>query len=150
MAERFNRCILRAENSAHFWREGWQLQGSFTQSFLLQFWKSQCPSGSKYSEFSKTPPAFAFWMSLKVVVAIFPRNDIFFWDTLYLKLTFALFQSIRITCFCNNLPIYSISLPYPSISERFCPFCSLILPHSGCHARFCATDLNSLLILWLV
>ena len=34
-------------------------------------------------EFSKTPPAFAFWMSLKVVMAIFPRNDIFFWDTLY-------------------------------------------------------------------
>ena len=68
MAERFNRCILRAENSAHFWREGWQLQGSFTQSFLLQFWKSQCPSGSKYSEFSKTPPAFAFWMRLKVVM----------------------------------------------------------------------------------
>ena len=61
-----------------FLEGGWQLQASFSQSFLLQFWKSQCPSGSKYPEFSKTPPAFAFWMSLKVVVAIFPRNDIFF------------------------------------------------------------------------
>ena len=71
-------CIMWAVNSADFWRGGWQLQASFSQSFLLQFWKSQCPSGSKYPEFSKTPPAFAFWMSLKVVMAIFPRNDIFF------------------------------------------------------------------------
>ena len=73
-----NECIMWAVNSADFWRGGWQLQASFSQSILLQFWKSQCPSGSKYPEFSKTPPAFAFWMSLKVVVAIFPRNDIFF------------------------------------------------------------------------
>ena len=28
-------------------------------------------------EFSKTPPTFAFWMSLKVVMAVFPQNDIF-------------------------------------------------------------------------
>ena len=28
-------------------------------------------------EFSKTPPAFAFWMSLKVVMAVFPLNTIF-------------------------------------------------------------------------
>ena len=54
-----------AVNSADFWRGGWQLQASFSQSFLLQFWKSQCPSSSKYPEFSKTPPTFAFWMSLK-------------------------------------------------------------------------------------
>ena len=71
-------CILWAVNSAHFWRGGWQLYASFSQSFLLQFWKSQCPSGSKYPEFSNTPPTFAFWMSLRVVMAIFPRNDIFF------------------------------------------------------------------------
>ena len=71
-------CIMWAVNSADFWRGGWQLQASFSQSILLQFWKSQCPSGSKYPEFSKTPPAFAFWMSLRVVMAIFPRNDIFF------------------------------------------------------------------------
>ena len=71
-------CILRAENSDHFWRGGWQLYASFSQSFLLQFWKSQCPFGSKYPEFSKTPPTFAFWMSLRVVMAIFPLNDIFF------------------------------------------------------------------------
>ena len=40
MAERINQCKLRAENSADFWRGGWQLQASFSQSFLLQFWKS--------------------------------------------------------------------------------------------------------------
>ena len=61
-----------------FLEGGWQLQASFSQSILLQFWKSQCPSGSKYPEFSKTPPTFVFWMILKVVMAIFPRNDIFF------------------------------------------------------------------------
>merc|ERR1711949_97640 len=36
------------------------------------------PFGSKYPEFSKTPPTFAFWMSLTVVMAVFPLNDIFF------------------------------------------------------------------------
>ena len=56
---------------------GWQLKASFSQSFLLQFWKSQCPFCSKYPEFSKTPPTFAFWMSLKVVMAVFSLNDIF-------------------------------------------------------------------------
>ena len=60
-----------------FLKGGWQLQTSFSQSFLLQFRKSQCPSGSKYPEFSKTPPAFAFWLSLKVVMAVFPLNTIF-------------------------------------------------------------------------
>ena len=70
-------CIMWAVNSADFWRGGWQLQASFSQSFLLQFWKSQCPFCSKYPEFFKTPPSFAFWMSLKVVMAIFPHEDIF-------------------------------------------------------------------------
>ena len=55
-----------------------QLLASFSQSFLLKFWKSQYPWCSKYPEFSKTPPTFAFWMSLKVVMAVFPLNDIFF------------------------------------------------------------------------
>ena len=32
---------------------------------------------SKYPEFSETPPTFAFWMSLKVVVAVFSQNNIF-------------------------------------------------------------------------
>ena len=71
-------CILWAVNSAHFWRGGWQLYASFSQSFLLQFWKSQCSSGSKYPEFFKTPQTLEFWMILKVVMAVFPRNDIFF------------------------------------------------------------------------
>ena len=71
-------CILWAVNSDHFWRGGWQLYASFSQSFFHQFWKSQCSFGSKYPEFSNTPPTFAFWMSLRVVMAIFPRNDIFF------------------------------------------------------------------------
>ena len=44
MAERINQCILRAVNSAYSFRGGWQLYASFSQSFLLQFWKSQCPS----------------------------------------------------------------------------------------------------------
>ena len=83
-------CILRAENSDHFWRGGWQLYASFSQSFLLQFWKSQCSSGSKYPEFSKTPPAFAFWMILKVVMAVFPRNDIFFGTPCILSILWAL------------------------------------------------------------
>ena len=61
-----------------FLKGGWQLQASFSQSFLLQFWKSQCPSGSKYPEFFKTPPTFAFWMILKVIMAVFPLNTIFF------------------------------------------------------------------------
>ena len=34
-------------------------------------------NGQKYPEFFKTPPTFAFWMSLKVVMAVFPLNDIF-------------------------------------------------------------------------
>ena len=38
-----NECIMWAVNSADFWRGGWQLQASFSQAFLLQFWKSQCP-----------------------------------------------------------------------------------------------------------
>ena len=46
-------------------------------SLFFQFRKSQCPSGSKYPEFSNTPPTFAFWMSLRVVMAIFPINYIF-------------------------------------------------------------------------
>ena len=46
-----NECIMWAVNSADFWRGGWQLQASFSQSFLLQFWKFQCQSGSKYPEF---------------------------------------------------------------------------------------------------
>ena len=73
-----NECIMWAVNSADFRRGGWQLQTSFSQSFLLQFWKSQCPSSSKYPEFSKTPPTFAFWMILKVIMAVFPLNTIFF------------------------------------------------------------------------
>ena len=35
-------------------------------------------NSSKYPEFSKTPSTFVFWMILKVVMAVFPRNDIFF------------------------------------------------------------------------
>ena len=77
MAMRINECVLWAENSDHFWRGGWQLYASFSQSFFHQFWKSQCSYGSKYPEFSNTPPTFALWMSLRVVMAIFPRNDIF-------------------------------------------------------------------------
>ena len=78
MAKRINESVLWNKNSDHFWKGGWQLYASFSQSFFLQFLKSQCPFGSKYPEFSKTPPTFAFWMSLRVVMAIFPRNDIFF------------------------------------------------------------------------
>ena len=70
------------------------LYASFSQSFLLQFWKSQCPFGSKYPEFSNTPPTFAFWMSLRVVMAIFRRNDIFFeTPCIYIK------ETIRV-CVC--------------------------------------------------
>ena len=50
-----------------------QLRASFSQSILLQFWKSQCPSGSKYPELSKTPPTFAFWIILRVVMVVFPK-----------------------------------------------------------------------------
>ena len=28
-----------------------------------------------YPEFSKTPPTFAFWRSLKVVMAVFPQSN---------------------------------------------------------------------------
>ena len=78
-------CIMWAVNSADFWRGGWQLQASFSQSFLLQFSvnSSQCPSRSKYPEFSKTPPALAFWMSLKVVIPVFPQNTIFLRHPVY-------------------------------------------------------------------
>ena len=77
MAKRINESVLWNKNSDHFWKGGWQLYASFSQSFFLQFLKSQCPFGSKYPEFSKTPPTFAFWMSLRVVMAIFPRKGIF-------------------------------------------------------------------------
>ena len=61
-----------------FFEGGLATLGLTFSVIFLQFWKSQCPSGSKYHEFSKTPPPFAFWISLKVVMAVFPRNDIFF------------------------------------------------------------------------
>ena len=67
-------CIVRRDvNSTHFSRGGWQLEPSFSQSFLPQ---SQWPYCSKYTEFSKTPPTFAFWMYLKVD-GHFPRIYIF-------------------------------------------------------------------------
>ena len=54
------------------WLRKWSLK-----SFLLQFWKSQCPFRSKYPEFFKTPQTFAFLMSLKEVMVVFPQNNIF-------------------------------------------------------------------------
>ena len=46
-------------------------------NFLSQKKKNQCPFFSNYSEFSKTPPTIGFWMSLKVVMAVFQQKDIF-------------------------------------------------------------------------
>ena len=109
MAERINWCKLRAENSANFWRGGWQLQASFSQAFLLQFWKSQCLSDSKYPEFFKTPPAFAFWMSLKVVMAVFPQNTIFFWTP------------------CRYIKMFAIEAELNESSQNYCYF------HCYCH-----------------
>ena len=90
---------------------GWQLQASFSQSFLLQFWKSQCPSGSKYPEFSKTPPAFAFWMSLKVVMAVSPLNTIFLGHPVHdsiihlIQYIYCLLWTVNsTTLLCINLP----------------------------------------------
>ena len=69
-------CILNRE-FCPFKEGGWQLEASFSQSFLLQFLKSQCQCCSKYPEYSKKT-TFAFWMSLEVDMDIFPINDILF------------------------------------------------------------------------
>ena len=66
---------------------GWQLEASFSQSFFLQFLKSQCPIGSKYPEFSKTPPTFPFLINLKLVIPIFFSIPLF-WSALYLLANF--------------------------------------------------------------
>ena len=60
-----------------FLEGGWQLEASFSQSFLLQFWKCQCPSCSKHPEFSKTAPTCPFLKDLNLVKAIFPLITFF-------------------------------------------------------------------------
>ena len=67
--------------------------GNFMLHFFSHFFfnfenlSSHHPWCSKYSEFSKTPPTFAFWISLKVVMAVFPQKDIFFRHPVYANQT---------------------------------------------------------------
>merc|ERR1711884_741078 len=59
------------------------------------------------TEIFKTPPDFAFWMSLKVVMAVFPQNTIFL-DTLRGGAAYFYLISILIWPHFDTYPYISI------------------------------------------
>ena len=72
------------EKAAEHQRSAYLLSSEFHSTFRglissssLNISVPNCPSCNKYPEFYKTPPTFAFCMILKVVMAIFPKKDMF-------------------------------------------------------------------------
>ena len=127
--------IAKMINEWHTYCEQWippifqHFASTFSQSFLIQFWKSQCPSYNKCPEFSKTPPTSEFWMILKVVMAIFPRKDIFLGHPVVCSskvLFFTYYENIYVvTCvqYCWDcwLPArWSYSGAWSSFKQSYC------------------------------
>ena len=78
-----NEWIMWAVNSADFWRGVGNLMLHFLSNFFFNFENLCAHLVANNLNFPIHPPTFAFWMSLRVAMALFPRNDIFFRHPVY-------------------------------------------------------------------